>query len=81
MLVSFDIVPLTLISECLGVSSPSDYVDLEFHPILPSSAPGPTLTTSASDQGPLTQGTSLVRLFPPAVVTSPRPTMPSTNHA
>ncbi|CAL9006756.1 unnamed protein product [Prunus brigantina] len=103
-IVSSNILPHTLISECLGVlvsltldpilkinsptaplnvfsldtalttkvSSSSEYVDIEFHPILPSSTLVPIPITPAADSDSKSQphGTSLVRTFPAAAVSS-----------
>ncbi|CAL9000116.1 unnamed protein product [Prunus brigantina] len=59
--------------EHLQVSSSSEYVDIEFHPILPSTHV-PISITPAADSAPDSDsqpyGTSLVRTFPAAAVSS-----------
>ncbi|KAI5348251.1 hypothetical protein L3X38_001138 [Prunus dulcis] len=64
--------------EHLQVSSSSEYVDIEFRPILPSSTPRPVSITPAQDSDSQPHGTSLVRTFPAAVVTThdPNPAAP-----
>ncbi|CAL9021646.1 unnamed protein product, partial [Prunus brigantina] len=59
--------------EHLQVSSSSEYVDIEFHPILPSTHVPISITSaadSASDSDSQPYGTSLVRTFPAAAVSS-----------
>ncbi|KAI5329077.1 hypothetical protein L3X38_028474 [Prunus dulcis] len=60
--------------EHLQVSSSSEYVDIEFHPILPSSAPMPTSITPAADldldSDSQPHCTSLVCTFPAVAVSS-----------
>ncbi|KAI5351986.1 hypothetical protein L3X38_004877 [Prunus dulcis] len=57
----------------------NQYVDIEFHPILPSSPHVPTSITPAADSDSNSQlhGTSLVCTFPAAVVSSHDPAAPS----
>ncbi|CAL8092388.1 unnamed protein product [Prunus armeniaca] len=100
-----NILPPTLIFECLGVLvfltldhilkinslnaplnmfslgtvlttkvlSSSEYVDIEFHPILPSSALGPESITHTPNPYSQTHGTSIMCTFPAAAVTSHDP--------